>query len=220
VALVLAIGGLVFMKSGKSKRDAQIVTELAAEAEKPGTTEIKVNSATIQLLLRSTINNESDSELQKIGRVLSLAKATDGTDVDERIAAFATKGPEISVRAKAILISEALRIRNNPSILPSMMDLLGSSDSSALKIAALQAIRQMTDDRQFDTFLQIIERTTDNPVRLAAEQNIVEILRKSGDVEGLAKKLKLSQESSVKSEVQQSLQRLIGFSSSIKPAGR
>jgi serine/threonine protein kinase len=220
VALVLAIGGLVFMKSGKSKRDAQIVTELAAEAEKPGTSEIKVNSATIQLLLRSTINNESDSELQKIGRVLSLAKATDGTDVDERIAAFATKGPEISVRAKEILISEALRIRNNPSILPSMMDLLGSSDSSALKIAALQAIRQMADDRQFDTFLQIVERTTDNPVRLAAEQNIVEILRKSGDVEGLAKKLKLSQESSVKSEVQQSLQRLIGFSSSIKPAGR
>ena len=42
--------------------------------------------------------------------------------MDERVAAFISKGPELSIRAKEILISEVLRVRNNPIIKPAMLD--------------------------------------------------------------------------------------------------
>lgn len=219
-AVVLAGAGFVVMKSGKAKREAALIEELAAQASKPGTTEISITGATLQSLLKSTINNESDAELQKIGGILAIAKATDGTDVDERVAAFATKGPELSTRAKEVLISEVLRPRNNKSILPVMLEFAASSSETALVVAALQSIRQMCDESQFPTFLSLVEKTTDNRIRDAAEQNIIEILKKASNLDDLSKQLKLAQESSVKSEVQQSLNRLIGFSQSIKPAGR
>ena len=135
---------------------------MLARRKNPEPPKSKVTSATLQLLLESATNTESNAELQKIGKALALAKATDGTDVDDRIAAFATKGPELSVRAKEILISEVLRSRNNPVIMPAMLELAASSDEPALVVAALQAVRQMAGDDQFDRLLKIIESTDNN----------------------------------------------------------
>jgi len=219
-AVVLAALGFVVMKSGKAKREAALIEELSAQAAKPGTNEIAITSATLQTLLKSTTNSGSDSDLQKVAAILAIAKATDGADVDERVAAFVTKGPDLPPKAKEVLISEVLRPRNNRSILPSMLEFAATSGDSNLVVAALQSIRQMCDESHFTTFLSLVEKTPDDRIRDAAEQNIIEILKKATNLDDISKQLKLAQESSVKSEVQQSLQRLIGFSNSIKPAGR
>jgi len=158
--------------------------------------------------------------MPKIGKALTLAKSTDGTDVDERIAAFATKGPELSVRAKEILISEVLRTRNNPAIMPAMLDFAASSDDPALVVAALQAVRQMAGDGQFDRFLKLLESTDNNLIRDATEENIVEILRKTGNLADLTKQLKDAHESNVKPDIQRALQRLLSLAESIKPRAR
>jgi hypothetical protein len=75
----------------------------------------------------------------------------------------------------------------------------------------------MTGDREFETFLKLIETTDNNLVREAAVINIEEILRKSDNVEDLAKQLKSAHASNIRPNIQIALKRLIDFSSSIKP---
>lgn len=218
--VLVAILGVFLMKANKAKRDAQLVTELVEQAGKSDATEVNVTGATLQLLLNSTLLTDSNADLQKIGRALTLAKATDGTDVDERIATFATKTPELSLRAKEILIGEALRSRDNPVIIPLMLEYVASSDNPALVVAALQSIRLKTGDGQFETFLKLIETTNDDQIRDAAVLNIEEILRKSGNPAALAMQLKSAYESNVKPDIQRALKRLISFSDAVKPRSR
>jgi len=218
--VLLVFLGVFVLKMNREKRQSRTIGALVELAEKPGATDVKVTSGTLQLLLKSVASTESNAEIQKIGKALTLAKSTDGTDVDERIAAFATKGPELSVRAKEILISEVLRTRNNPAIMPAMLDFAASSDDPALVVAALQAVRQMAGDGQFDRFLKLLESTDNNLIRDATEENIVEILRKTGNLADLTKQLKDAHESNVKPDIQRALQRLLSLAESIKPRAR
>jgi hypothetical protein len=136
--------------------------------------------------------------------------------VDERVANFATKGPELSPAAREVLIGEVLRARNNPAIMPAMLECAASSDDPKLVVAALQAVRQTAGDDQFDFFLKLIETTNNNRIRDAAEENIVEILRKTGNLADLAQKLKAAHMSNVKPDIQRTLQRLLELADSIK----
>lgn len=217
LAVSAILAGLFVLKLNRGKRDRETVAELVAMAEKPGTTEIQVTNATLQLLLKSTVDNDPDSNIQKLGRALAIAKATDGTDVDERIAAFATKGPELPSATREMLISEVLRDRNNPAIIPSMLELVSSSSDPALVVAALQAIRQLAGDAQFETFLNLVNTTTNERIRDAATLNIEDILKRSANIGDLLKQLKSAQESSAKPDVQRALLRLISFGESVRP---
>jgi serine/threonine protein kinase len=217
--VLLLILGLFVMKVSKEKRQARIIAELVTQAEKPGTTEVKVSKATLQLLLKAVAATESNSEIQRIGSVLAVAKSTDGTDVDERVAAFATKVPDLSPLAREVLISEVLRARNNPAIMPAMLEFAAAADNPELVVAALQAVRQMAGDDQFQIFLKLIETTDNNLIRDAAEENIVEILRKTGSLADLTKQIKSAHLSNVKPDIQRSLQRLLSLAESIKPTG-
>jgi serine/threonine protein kinase len=218
--ILLLILGLFLMKLAGAKRDSQMLADLVAQAENASTTEVKVDQKSLRLLLEAMIRSESSSQLQGIGKALTLAKASDATDVDARIADFATKRPELPPEAKEILISEVLRTRNNPVIMPAMLQFAASSGDPALVVAALQSVRDMAGDAQFDTFLKLIETTNNNLIRDAAEQNIVEILKKTGDLKSLNAQLKAAQESSVKQDIQKTLQRLLSFCDSIRPRGK
>jgi hypothetical protein len=215
--VLLAALGMFLMKVAKEKREAGTVATLLEEASKPGAKNVNVTSATLQLILKATAKTESDTELQKIGKALSIAKAADSTDVDERIAAFAVKGPEISDAAKEILISEVLRNRNNPSIKPVMLGFIASSSNPKLVVAALQSIRQTSGDNEFETFLNLIKTTNDNLIREAAVINIEEILLRSSNVANLTKQLESASATTIKPDIQIALKQLIRFAGSVKP---
>jgi len=214
--VLLVLLGLFLMKVMREKRQARIVAGLVEQAEKPAATEVPLTRITLQALLKAIAKTTSNAEIQKIGRVLAIAKTADGTDVDERVANFATKGPELSPAAREVLIGEVLRARNNPAIMPAMLEFAASSDDPKLVVAALQAVRQTAGDDQFDFFLKLIETTNNNRIRDAAEENIVEILRKTGNLADLAQKLKAAHMSNVKPDIQRTLQRLLELADSIK----
>ena len=215
--VLLLIAGVLFMKLAKEKREARIVAGLFEEASKPGVTEVDLNGGTLQLILKAAAKTESNADLQKIGKTLSIAKSTDGTDLDERIAAYAVKNPELSIRAKEILISEVLLTRNNPIIKPAMLEFIASSDNSQLVVAALQAIRQTSGDNEFKPYLNLILTTDNNQIRESAAINIREILLKSPNVGDLTKQLESAHASNFKPDIQIALKQLIGFGNSIKP---
>lgn len=217
-AILLVALSMLLLKSSREKREQQVLTELLAQAESPGAGDVKVTAATLRILLESMIGNESDIQLQNIGKALTRAGATDGTDVDSLIANFATKRPELTLAAKEILIGKVLQTRNNPVIMPEMLEMAVAAKDPALVVSALQAVRQMAGDGQFTTFLKLLESpNSNNRIRDAAELNLEGILRRSKNTAALAKQLASAKESTVKPEIQQALQRLLSVSASVKP---
>jgi serine/threonine protein kinase len=219
-AILLIIAGIVVMKWSQIKRDNQTVVDLTALADRPDASTVQVTAATLKLLLESMVKETSDTGLQSLGKALTLAEATDGTDVDAQIVEYATKRPDMSANATDILVGTVLRTRNRPVILPSMLEFATTCKDPVLVVSALQAIRQMSDDSQFEACLKLIETADNNNVRDAAELNLEAILRKSRNVANLTQKLNTAREGNVNPQIQKTLQRLLRVCESIKPAAK
>ena len=101
LVVLLILSGTVWTLV-RIKQDRQAVTDLIAQAGTSGTTKVKVTAGSLHLLLESMPGNESDSNLQGIAKALTLAEASDGTDVDTRIAEFATKRADLSLAAREL----------------------------------------------------------------------------------------------------------------------
>jgi serine/threonine protein kinase len=217
-AVLLLILGIVFMKIRGANRDAGIVEDILANAETSGVTEVAIDTNALQLTLLSLTQNESDSNVQRVCAALAIAKPTDSADVDARVADFVTKGPLVSVKTRESLIGDVLRARNNPVIMPAMLDLAFSNSDPAVVVAALQSVRQMMGDGHFGKLLQLVSSTNNNLVRDAAEANIAEILRKSQNPDDLTRQLTSAKESSFKPDVQRTLLRLISLARTLSPS--
>jgi hypothetical protein len=216
IAVLLIILGVGFMKINASKRESQIVEGILTHAE--SATDVTIEEKSLQLILRSVISDQSDSHVQRVCAALVIAKATDSTDVDAQVVDFVMKHPELSVRTKEAVFGNVLRLRNNLVIMPAMLEIISSQNDPALLVAALQSVRQMMGDTHFGKLLSLLSSTTDNLVRDALEANISEILRKSPNLDLLAKQLAGARESNFKPDVQRSLQRLISLANTLQPA--
>lgn len=208
LTLILAV---LVLKITGTKRDARSIEDFLSQAEVAGATNATVDAKSLQLTFKSLIQDESDTNVQRICAALTIAKPTDSTDVDLRIIDFVTKKPQVSVKTREVLIGQVLRARNNPAIMPAMLDLAFSNGDLVLVVAALQSIRQMVNDDDFVRLLQLVSSTTNNFVRDAAEANMAEILTKTGKRNDLVKLLTDAKDSNFKPDVQRVLTRLISL---------
>ncbi len=214
LGVLLVFGGVALNRSNKANRETRIVEELMEKAE--SSADVEINRTSLLLILKATSTTESDTTLQKLGAALAQAKATDGTDVDTSIAEFVATSPKISARAKEILIGEVLSKRNNPVILPKMLEFVQSTDDPELVVAALQAIRPMVGDDYFPKFLQLIMATNNDRIRDATERIIEQIMRKSTKLDEMYKQLTSAHESNFKPEIQRCLKRLLSLAEQLK----
>jgi serine/threonine protein kinase len=217
VSVIMLISSMFLLKFVREKQRIQVIADILALAEKPGTTEIKINKADLRSLLKEASTADSSIKLQEVSKALSLAQSTDGTDIDSQIADLAINHPELPQRTREMLLRDVLRLRNNPKVHPALMKFVASSDDPTLVVAALQAIRNSSGDETFDALLKMIQSTTDNQIRDAVEENIVAIIRKSAKVDELRKQIELAHQSNVKPDLQRALQRLLSLCNSVKP---
>ena len=218
--IMVLISSVFLWKLISHKREIQGIADMLVLAESPDTTVVKLDASKLRLLLESLLAKGTDVKLPSVGKALILAQATDGTDVDLSIAEFATKRTDLSLGAREMLIGKVLRTRNQAVILPRMMEFTVASDKPTLVVCALLAVRQMADDAQFETFLNLITTTSNLDIRTTVEINMEEILKKSRNPDGLIKQLKSAQESTIKPEIQKPLKRLLHLSQTIKPQAR
>lgn len=176
--LVVLLAWYLLDRSGKN-RETKLYNEMIQLAAKPETTEIPVTAEKLELLLRAVTSTGIVEARQTVYQALFLAKATDGTDVDARIAEFATSR-EMLPDVRETLIRDVLRMRKNPAVVPTLLAYATrSAGDPRSAVAALQAVRYMAGDEQFDAFLKVLE-TTDNPqIRTAAEEAMAQIIKKS-----------------------------------------
>jgi serine/threonine protein kinase len=176
VAALLVVGffsWFLFIREGPE----QILNNLVAESTKTGATEVLIQQPSLDLALNALASPIPAARLQEIGRVLRLAKATDGTDVDSKIAAFITDRADLSKEARVILISDVLAERDHPAVVPNMLGLTRSPDP-AVAVAALRCVRKHVGAAQFDGFLADLSSASDSALRIELERILIDIIRR------------------------------------------
>ena len=218
--VLLVAAGVGVLKWNALRRDKQLLTEMVALADLPDARPLPVTAATLRALLDAMLKEATDADLLGIGKALILAEASDGTDVDLQIAEFATKRPNLPAAVTDVLLGTVLQARSRPVVLPMILDFATTCQDPVLLVSALQALRRMSGDAQFDPFLKLLETTDHSKVRDAAELNLEAILRKSRNAPALAQRLTTARESNIKPEIQKALQRLQRVSESLKPPAK
>jgi serine/threonine protein kinase len=190
-------------------REAGIYNEMMAIAAKPDATELTVNAEKLTILLNSAANVAANTQRITIYKALYLAKASDATDVDARIAEFATRS-EMLPEVREVLIRDVLRKRKNPAVVPILMDFARTTNEPRAAVAALQSVRFMAGDEQFDKFLEVIQATSKDEVRKAAEETFAEIIKKSANRADFARRLATAFETSTDENIRHAMLRLLG----------
>ena len=209
--LVILLGWILIERSAKNAR-TRLYNEMIAAAAKGDAVDVPVNAVKLDILLESAANTGVVEHRQTIYKALALAKATDGTDVDARIAAFAT-GREMLPEVREILIRDVLRMRKNPAVVPTLMEYARrATTDSRSAVATLQAVRFMAGDEQFDQFLETLTTSPQPEVRKAAEDTLSEIIKRSKNRDALATKIAATYENTVEENNRLALLRLIGRS--------
>jgi hypothetical protein len=212
IAAVLALLVVLFAwyllnRSGKN-RETKLYNEMVLAAAKDE--EVPVNSVKLEILLRAVTHTGEVQQRYNTYKALFLAKATDATDVDARIAEFATT-QEMLPDVRETLIRDVLRKRKNPAVVPTLLAYASRSTGDPRSaVAALQAVRFMAGDDQFDSFLEVIASTKNDDVRKAAEETMAQIIKKSANRSEFAGRLADAYEGAIDDATRHSLLRLTG----------
>lgn len=206
LAVVLAV---MFLKKSGSAAANKLYNEMVNQAAAVGATEVPVDKRRLEILLSSAAHVGANENRDGIFMALYLAKSTDGTDVDARIAEFVTTQVMIP-NIRIVLIRDVLRKRNNPAIIGTLLTFARSTKDVSAAEAAIQATRFMADDSHFAEFLEIIRTTQDPKILKESSENAVKIIEKSQAKAALSSTLVIAYESAPSVPVRHAMLRLLG----------
>ncbi len=213
IAIVLGVLavllGFIMLKKSGDNAEAKLYNEMIDYAKKGDATELPVDERKLDILLRNAVSVASNENRYIIYKALYLAKATDGTDIDKRIAEFATTR-EMIPDVRVVLIRDVLRKRNNPEIIGTLLDFARSTDEPEAAVAAIEATRFMSTEDNLPEFLEIIQTTQNDRIRKAAEENAAKIIEKSTAKTRLGETLATAYGTAFDDVIRHSMLRLLG----------
>ncbi|MGL5019616.1 MAG: serine/threonine protein kinase [Luteolibacter sp.] len=207
VALVSILGFLLINRI-KASNASQRFTVLLAEADTTGTPEILITGPELTHFLNLAANSDTEEKQKQVFRLLAAAKPSDGSDFDGPIATFATTTTQLLPEVRAAMLEEVLAKRMNPAIAPILVEFARNTKDMASAAAALRAVRTAASDSQFEPIFSVLQFHPNADVRLAAEESISEILRKSSKRSDFAKQIDKALSSITDGKIRESLQRL------------
>ena len=211
VLLVMAIVGK--MSANKDQDTYNRLVKLAAEEDAKdiplGQKKVPVTKDELAVLLNAAVDVGANQARVTVLHALWWANATDGTNVDAAITEFATKRM-MADDIRVSLIRDVLSKRKNPAVVPVLMEFCRSTNDTNAAIAAIQACRFMASDAEFPKYLDIVGFNPNPNIRQAAEENVVEILRKSANHEALGSKVSSALAGATTDEAKYALTRLLG----------
>jgi serine/threonine protein kinase len=205
LAVVLAV--YLLKKSGENA-EAKLYNEMIGLVEK-GAKEVPVDKRRLEILLRTATDVGANDKRVAIYMALYLAKSTDGTDVDARIAEVATT-QEMVPNIRVTLLRDVLRKRNNPAIIGTLMEFARSTKDVPASVAAIEATRFMADDSHFAEILDVIKTSGETLIVTAAEENAAKIIEKSKNKPALGTAVTAAYDSAPNDLVRHTMLRLLG----------
>ncbi|MGL4400484.1 MAG: serine/threonine protein kinase [Luteolibacter sp.] len=208
LVLLLGILGFVLTNRIKASKASQRFTVLLTEASTAGTSEILMTAPELTHFLDLAANSDTEEKQKQVFQLLALAKPSDGSDFDRTIATFATTSTQILPEVRAAMIQEVLEKRTNPVTAPILVEFARNTKDMASAAASLRAARASVGDNEFEPILSVAQYHPNADVRLAAEDSLLEILRKSSKRSDFAKQISKTLTSTTDAKTRQFLQRL------------
>lgn len=205
--LILIVGWMIITKLGTNKINKRY-NELVTMTAMPTTKELPVNKDDLKILLDS-VGTGANTSRETVYKALAIAQSTDGTDVDEAIARFATK-EALNDDIRISLLSRVLRMRANPSSINYLLNYSKTTKNEQVAAAAITALTEMADEDQIDDFIDIIQFSPSDAIRKAAEGALDSVLKRSAHREKWGKTLAKAYADAVDDSTRRTMIRLLG----------
>jgi serine/threonine protein kinase len=183
-ALAVLAGGILLLKKSDSAKQEQALRALIEKAADTSTTELPVNGGQVKGLLEMLLQPRPVNEQQTIFRALRAARATDITDVDLKIAEFATTAA-LTPETRAGLFFDVIRRRGTNSGASRIAEFARTTDEDKSSEAALQALWAVAGDSEFTSLLETIQVRKSPAIRASAKAAALEVLRRSSNKKSL-----------------------------------
>lgn len=212
LAVVIIIAALVLWAKKQNNDDAALlnnVTELFNDPANPPK-EVPMDGETLDVLLDTitTLGATDEKQRPTLQQALYIAKATDDTDIDARIAEYAVMD-DLDNGLREDLF-EVLGARANPSSLDRLIEFASKTTESDAGRAALRATTKMVTKDNFDSLLAIIVRTKDSSIKNAAVDSLSVAIKKSEDPGAYSQSIVLNHKNAPDEGAKMALLRLAG----------
>ncbi|WP_411847386.1 protein kinase [Roseibacillus persicicus] len=209
VLLVAIVFATIFLidaaGNSKKKEELQGLMNLAAD---PTTREIPITEENLEGFLAAAASIDFDTEKGAVYQTLYLSKASDGTDIDRRIAEFAaTEKISEQIRSK---LFQVLGKRGNESSIPFLVKYASEGGDENSVVAAIDATGENLSSRYLTDFYKIIANSKSANVRSAAERAIKRHLVSQTSNTAAAKDLLKAFENTLEPTVREAYLRLLG----------
>ncbi|GAA5481380.1 serine/threonine-protein kinase [Haloferula sargassicola] len=185
LTILVAIAAMVVVQKTRSNAVNKRYNELITQAADKSVKSLNVTSSDLDLLLNATRLGTNESR-ETVYRGLSIARSSDGTDVDARIAEFATTEP-LPQDIRGHLLTRVMVARKDASsAIPVLMRAVRKADDPATAAAALKAIAGIGADRQIPEILDVLATTSNDALRRAAENTAAQVIDRSDNRLALA----------------------------------
>jgi serine/threonine protein kinase len=206
--LVIAVLGFILSNRIKQSKASQRYDVMLVEAATDGTTEIPMTGPEFNHFLEAAANADTEEKQKKIFKVLALAKASDGSDIDTTLTEFVTTSTQILPEVRETMILEVLAKRGTSSMAPVLLEFARTTPNARSALAAMQILRTTAGDAQFESLLTVVQFSPNAELRTAAEDTAAAVLKKSNKRGDLAKLITKSLEATSDKKAREPLLRL------------
>lgn len=218
--VLIVIAALVYKGDSDNNDRIARLNELKAYFKDPTNppTEIPMTGDDVSIVLNDLLSTEEQDAMERESyfRMLRIAKATDGTDVNLEVATFAkdTKMQE-GIRQKLFMVVER---RGEASALPALIAYASGTEDTNSGTAALKAASQMATSSNFQDLLAIISNSTNGTIKSEAVKVLSAVIASSDDQASFAPSILSAYNSVVDDSSRGALLRLAGSTGTDKVA--
>jgi serine/threonine protein kinase len=178
--IIVLLGYLLFqrMQASKASNRINVILEMA---NNPSNTEIEMVGPEFGQLIDYA--NDADTESKRINamRALAAADPTDSSDFDATVTQFVTKTGQILPEVRAAFILNVLAKRMNLAMVDPLIEFARSTNDIGSAVAAMEAIRPVVGNGQFDTLLGVVQFHPNADLRKATADTATSIVKRSSN---------------------------------------
>jgi serine/threonine protein kinase len=206
---VILVGWLVLDQMSSNKKAAR-ATALLAPAKDLSARDVPTTGEDVDLLLGIGSSIARNSEREAVYQRLLIAKSSDGTDIDSKIAAFAASEENRMVSDIRIKLFQVLQGRKSPAAIPFLIEHAKTASEASTATAALTAIEKIATKKDLVDLVNILRFTRHNTVRVAAKRAIASVVQRTEGRDALADALINAYDSAPNDEVKRAYLELLG----------
>ncbi len=181
MVIVIAVLGYFLFQRVQDRKESNRVNDILELASSPTNTEIPMNGSEFSQIIE--IANDADTQTKRDNAMSALvaAKASDSSDLDATLTEFVTKTDQIMPEVRAEFIRDVLAKRGSPTMVDPLIEFARSTKDNSSAVAAMEAIRQVAGDSQFETLLGVVQFSPNIDLRQATAETAAAIVKRSSN---------------------------------------